>query len=57
MKKLLFFSQKNEYENTSDDKSDYYNGSAGRRIIKARRSRMFSRGLNRRLMISHRIEA
>ena len=57
MKKLLLFSEENEYENTGDDKRDYRNGSAGRRIIKARRSRMFSRGLNRRLMISHRIEA
>ncbi|MBD5172889.1 MAG: hypothetical protein HDT02_06715 [Bacteroidales bacterium] len=56
MSDVLLFSQKNEYKNSGDDKRDYRNGSAGRRIIKARRSRMFSRGLNRRLMISHRIE-
>ena len=42
MSDVLLFSQRNEYENIGDDKRGYCNGGAGRRIIKARRSRMFS---------------
>ena len=42
MKKLLPFSQKNEYENPGDDKRDYCNGGAERRNIKASRGGVFS---------------
>ncbi|MBD5236336.1 MAG: hypothetical protein HDS62_02165 [Bacteroidales bacterium] len=47
MSDVLLFPQKNVDENSSDDKRDYRNGGAGQRIINARCSRMFSRGLNR----------
>ena len=36
MRDVLLFSQKNEYENTGDDKRDYCNDSVGRRIIPLR---------------------
>ena len=54
--KLLLFSQKNEYENTGDDKRDYCNGGAGRRNIKACRGGVFSWSLGSRFLISHRIK-